>query len=229
MMKNMRFAANLGLLGLSVAGLMATSSANAQTFLVGAYLFGANGSGATTAPGYQYDTNTSNVASFGLNVTPPNVSKGLSDALSTGANTFTFSFTNTPSSPGADADLGLFFGPTGTSYNPATDSRTPDLLVSRDTTGALAFFVPASSTVINDYHYNGTLLTANGLTGIVVGGNTVSVSAYSVNTTPTGTFTLTVTPFVAATPEPGVVGLLAGISVSGGVFALRRRRRNVKK
>jgi len=229
MMKNMRFAANLGLLGLSIAGLMATSSANAQTFLVGAYLFGADGSGASTNLGYQYDTNVSNATSFGLNITPPNVSKGLGQALTTGTNIFTFSFTQGAANPGPDADLGLFFDSANTPYNPAVSARTPDLLVSRDTTGALAFFVPSSSTVINNYHYGDSALTANGLSGIVVGGNTVSFSAYSVNTTPTGSFTLTVTPFVAPTPEPGVVGMLAGITVSGGVLTLRRRRRNAKK
>lgn len=224
-MKNVSFATNLGLLSLSLAGVMATSSANAQTYLVGAYLYGANSSGVSTNTGYQYDTN-SNSGAYALSVNGGG--KSLSQLLATGSNAFTFSFTTGAAPLTTNGNLGLFFNSTNTPYNPATDSRTPDLLVSATANGGVTFFTPAAGALANDYHYGGTPLSANGLTAFNVGGNTVDFTAFSVTSTPTGSFTLRVTPTVVATPEPGIMGLLAGISVSGGVFAMRRRR-NVKK
>ena len=177
----------------------------------------------TTNFGYQYDTN-SNDAAYGLAVTP-GATKGLSQILTSGTNSFTFSYT-TGASPLTNGDLGLFFSTSPTSYNPTSSAITPDLLVSA-TAGGLTFFTPATGTTINNYHYSSGPTSANGLTSVGIGGYTISVSSYSVTSTPTGSFTLTVT----QTPEPGIVGLMAGISVSGGIFALGRRRRRpaVKK
>ncbi|MCW3055583.1 MAG: hypothetical protein JWN14_4753 [Chthonomonadales bacterium] len=220
-MKKISSAVNLGLVTLSFAGLMATSSANAQTFLVGAYLFGANGTGATTSPSYQFDTNTNNPT---IALIVNGIGKGFTAPLSLGANAFTFAGGSSAFPLSGNGDLGLFFDTVNNPYSPLVTSRTPDLLVSRDSTGALAFFVPASGTTINDFHYSPSTLAANGLPTFSLGGQTIAVTAYSVNTAPAGTFTLNVTPFVAPTPEPGVTGLLVGLGVSGGAFALRRRR-----
>ena len=210
--------------GLALAGgllcLTAAAPAGAQQFLVGAYLFGANSSGATSNLGYQYDTNSSSTASsLNINGFP----KGIAFALPTGSTPFTFDQTLNSSLTGT-GDLGLFFSTTNTPYNPAASARTPDLLVARDTSGVPAFFVPAAATNINNYFYSGNS-SANGLSVFSIGGSTITVTAYSVGTKPSGAFTLQVNAAGApATPEPGSLALFAGLGISGIVFLKRRRK-----
>jgi len=212
------------LLGLTAGGLVSTSSAHAQQFLVGAYLFAANTSGVTSTVLYQYDTNNTDAASI-LSIN--GLTKNISIAVPSGSTVFTFDQTlNTGLFPtGTNGDLGLFFSTTNTPYN-STTPRTPDLLVSRNTDGLTSFFTPATGTAINTYFYSngGSTIAANGATSFVVGTSTIAVTAYSVANKPSGSFTLTVTP-LATTPEPGSVALLVGLGLSGSAFALRRRRK----
>jgi hypothetical protein len=215
----MRLLTGLALVGGSVYCLTATAPADAQQFLVGAYLFDANSSGATVNSGYQYDTNSSGGAS------PLNVNgfgKGISFSLPNGSTSFTFDQgLNTPLS--GFGDLGLFFSTSNTPFNPSTTSRTPDLLVARNPSGGAAFFVPVVGTSINNYAYPGSA-SANGLSVFSLGGSTISVTAYSVAAKPNGSFTLQVNPTAAATPEPGSLALLAGLGFSGILFLKRRKK-----
>lgn len=144
------------------AVLCSAPQAHAQTYLVGALLFAAKGSGATSSGGFQVDTNSSigtTVLSFTLNGTTYN--KGISLLLPSGSSTLSFvQGTGNPqplsSFGGTAGDLGLFFSTTNTSYNPSSGARTPDLLVSRATNGTTAFFFPAAGTTINDYVFPGS-------------------------------------------------------------------------
>jgi hypothetical protein len=222
---NTRVITGLALLGCSVGGLISAAPAHAQ-FLVGAEILAANSTGATVNQAYSEDTNSSN--GDGTLFINGN-GKGLSLPLTTGSNAFTFSqaLNNAQlSAQGAtNGTLGLFFSSTNTSYNPSTTSRTPDLVISATANGGTSFFAPAAGVLVDNFVYNQTLLPANGLTSITVGSSVISISAYSVTNTPTGTFTVNVSTLPTATPEPGSIALLSGLGLSGGVFALRRRRR----
>ncbi len=203
---------------------MGSSSANAQTYLVGAYLFKSDSTGATTSATYQYDTNTNNTTQP-LIITPNTVTsgKGFSRALSSGSNVFTFAG-GTNSAVGSFGDLGLYFSTSSTPFSSGVATRTPDLVVARATDGSTSFFVPAPGTLLNNYRLAAPAVGANGASNLVLGSALISVSAFNVNALPTGSFTLSV-----ITPEPGVVGLMMGLGVSGGVLSLRRRRRVVTK
>jgi hypothetical protein len=217
---NTRLTTGLALLGMSLGGLMMTSTANAQTFLVGAYLFSSNAAGATTNTNYQYDTN---VNSPDLALIVNGVGKGFTSALSSGDNVFNFTVPQA-FSVGSNGDLGLFFSSSNTAYSPAGSAITPDLLVSRDTAGGV-FFVPAPGTTINNYHFGSPAQSANGSATIDIGASTISVTSFGLTSTPSGSFTVRVSPRVVATPEPGSVALLVGMGVAGGVFTRRRRTR----
>ena len=205
------------------AVLCSAPQAHAQGYFVGALLFAADANGTTRGGGYQFDTNTSSVAApLGIN----NGGKGISFALANGSNLFSFDTGSSPISAagGTVGDLGLFFSPTNTSYNPNTSSRTPDLIVARAINGATSFFTPSAGTAVNYYIYSGTTL-ANGANSFALGSSTITVSAYSVSDKPAGTFTIQVTPNAApSTPEPGSIALLVGAGLSGSVFTFRRRR-----
>ena len=217
-----RLTAGLAVLGMSLGGLLIPATSNAQSYLVGAYLFGANSTGTTTNLNYQYDTNTN---SGDLPLVVNGVGKNFSQLLTTGVNNFTFSFGTQAFPLNGFGDLGLYFSSSPAAFNPAIAAPAPNLLVS-GATGSGTFFVPLAGTVLNNYHYTGSAsANATGASTFSVGGNTLSVTSYSVTSTPTGTFTLNVTPATApvSTPEPGTVGLLASLGTIG-VFAVRRRR-----
>lgn len=216
-----RLTAGLAVLGMSLGGLLVPATSNAQSYLVGAYLFAADSTGATTNTGYQYDTNGSNISApllingFG---------KNFSQLLTTGANSFTFSSGSQPFTLGPNGDLGLYFSSSPTAFSPSTSAPPPNLLVSRPV-GSGTFFTPLVNTSINNYRYNTAAVSATGASTFNVGGNTLSVTSYSVTSTPNGTFTLNVSPNIApaSTPEPGTVGLLASLGTMG-ILAVRRRR-----
>lgn len=212
------------------SALCAAPRAQADVYLVGAMLFAADSTGATTSTSYQYDTNTihdnNTVSPLDLTFNGNTYSKGISLALAPGSNPFTFTEdVSTPLSAygGTNGDLGLFFSSSNTPYNPSSGARTPDLLVSRTTDGSLSFFAPASGTTINDYIFPNTT-TANGATSLTLGTSTIQIADYSVNDAGAGAFTVSISGPAAATPEPGSVALLAGLSLTGAGFSIRRRR-----
>lgn len=202
--------------------------AHAQQYLVGALLFGANGTGATTsAATYQYDTNTASSGVTPLNFTfnGNNFGKGIALLLANGSNTLSFvENVVTPISNfgGTAGDLGLFFSTTNTPYNPASGARTPDLLVSRATSGATAFFFPGAGTAINDYVFP-NVATYSGATSATPGSSPITVTSYSVDNNGAGAITLRVGS-ATATPEPGSLALLTGLSLTGGLFLKRRKK-----
>ena len=201
--------------------------AHAQ-FLVGAELFAATSTGATSSNVYENDTN-SNAPVTPLNITFNGSTNGqaISFGLLNGSNTMTF-FQNSgapfSSYGGTNGDLGLFFSSTSTSYNPASGARQPDLLVSRASNGSTAFFFPANGTTINDYVFSGTT-TYGGATSFLLGATPVTVTNFSVNDGGTGSFVVRVgAAGPAATPEPGSIALMVGMGLSGSAVVLRRRR-----
>ncbi len=218
-----------GLLLVEGALLCSAPRADAQQYLVGALLFGANGTGTTTsAATYQYDTNTSSSGVTPLNFTfnGTTYGKGISLLLPNGSNTLSFvQNVVTPISNfgGTAGDLGLFFSTTNAPYNPASGARTPDLLVSRATNGSTAFFFPAAGTTINDYVFPNTT-TYSGATSTTPGSVPITATSFSVDNNGAGAITLRVGSGAAATPEPGSLALLTGLSLTGGLFLKRRKK-----
>ncbi len=222
--------ASASLLLLGGALVCSAPQAHADQYLVGALLFAADFTGATTAStSYQYDTNTGN----GANTTALNFTfngttfgKGISLLLPSGNSTLSFvENVVTPISQfnGTAGDLGLFFSSTNTPYNPAAGARTPDLLVSRATNGSTAFFFPTAGTSINDYVFPGNR-AYSGATSATPGSLPITVTSYSVDNNGSGSVTLRVGAAGAATPEPGSIALLVGMGLTGGAVARRRRR-----
>ncbi len=220
--------ASASLLIVGGAVLCTAPQAHAQTYLVGALLFAANGSGATTSTSYQYDTNSSSPGVTPLNFTfnGTTYGKGISLLLANGSNALSFvqnAVTPISNFGGTAGDLGLFFSTTNTSYNPSSGARTPDLLVSRATNGATAFFFPATGTSINDYVFSAST-TYSGATSVASGVTPVTVTSFHVNDNGAGAVTIRVGSAAAATPEPGSLALLTGLSITGGLFLKRRRK-----
>ena len=211
-------------LGVAIVGL--TLPARAQQTLVGALLTSNTATGADNSNGtYQYTTNnTSGYGTLTLTLNGTNYGKGISIPLSTGDNVFTY--TDSIANPGAFGGLELFLNSTGASYNPSGGGGRPaDLDVARDTAAANPFFVPANGTQIANYSAGSGLLSYGGASSFLVGGQSVSVTAFSVNTSSQGVFTLRVGAAGApSTPEPGSIALLAGLGFSGGLFLKRRKK-----
>ena len=197
----------------------------AQVSLVGALLMSAAPTGQDTTNGaYQYTTNTSigrDPLILTFNGTTYN--KGIAIPLSAGDNVFIF--TNAGVNPGNFAGLEIFLNNTAVSYNPNGGGRAGDLDVARDTASANPFFVPASTTQIANYSASATTLPYSGASSFLVGVQSVSFTAFNVNTAAQGGFTLRVARTGApATPEPGSIALLAGFGISGGLFLKRRKK-----
>jgi hypothetical protein len=222
------FSASASLLLLGGAALCSAPQAHAQGYLVGALLFAANGSGATTSTSYQYDTNTSSPGVTPLNFTfnGTTYGKGIAILLPNGSNTLSFvenAVTPISSFGGTAGDLGLFFSSTNTPYNPSSGARTPDLLVSRATDGSTAFFFPTAGTTINDYVFPAST-AYSGATNTTAGLVPITATGFSVDNNGSGTVTLQVGAAGPATPEPGSIALLVGMGLTGGAIGLRRRK-----
>jgi hypothetical protein len=197
----------------------------AQVSLVGALLTSNTSTGAdATGGGYQYTTNTSlGFDTLTLVSNGTTYSKGISIPLSIGDNVFTFP--NAGTTPGAFGGIELFLNSTGASYNPNGGGRPADLDVARDTASANPFFVPVAGTQLANYSTPFTVLPYGGASSFLVGGQTVSVTAFSDNTQAQGGFTLRVGAATApSTPEPGSIALFTGFAISGGLFLKRRKK-----
>jgi len=203
-------------------------TAHAQ-FLVGAELFAATSTGATSSNAYENDTNsTSGITPLNITFNGSTNGQAISFGLLNGSNTLTFNQNSgVPFSSygGSNGDLGLFFSSTSTSYNPSSGARQPDLLVSRASNGSTAFFFPANGTTINDYVFPNTT-TYGGATSFLLGATPVTVTSYSVNDGGTGSFVVRVgAAGPAATPEPGTLAILVSFGMTGAGFVARRKRR----
>jgi len=214
----------------SASALSFSSHAHADEYLVGAILFAADSTGATTSISYQFDTNASSGGVTPLDITYQGTTygKGIALDLPSGSSTLSFAqefVTPISSYGGTDGDLGLFFSSSNASYDPASGARTPDLLVSRVTDGSTDFFFPTAGTTINDYVFSGAT-TYGGATSFTLGSTPISVTSFGVDDNGFGTFTIqNGLSGPASTPEPGSVALLLGLGVTGAGFAVRRRNR----
>jgi len=131
-----------------------------------------------------------------------------------------------PLNPGSFGGLMLFFNSTGTSFNPPPGEYAGNLVAVTPTTNTGAFIIPAAGILTRSYSFTGTA-PYSGDTVYSVGDFDVSITAFSSDTLPSGSFTLTVAS--AAVPEPATWAMiaLAGCStvVAGWRFKKKRYRR----
>ncbi len=210
------------------ATLCSMPQANAQVSLVGVLLTSNTSTGADATNGvFRFSTNqNTDFTSLVVGANGQFYASGIDLPLHTGDNVFTF--TNDGGNPGTFGGIELFLNSTGGgSYNPNGGGRPADLDVARDTAAANPFFVPVAGKKIADYSANSGVLSYGGASSFLVGGQTVSVTAFSIDTSAQGGFTLRVAPSGASavTPEPGSVALLFGMSVMATGFAVRRKLR----
>lgn len=147
-----------------------------------------------------------------------------------GLNTFTFQVDPTRGNgnsidPQAFAGVNLFFTGDGSSYNPGTMGIASHLTAFVPTNGG-AFQFPQAGALLQDYGPIGPGFTFtpepySGATSYTIGGETVTISALSINHTPAGSLTLSV-----SVPEPTSIGLLAvvWIAPAGGALPPIRAR-----
>ncbi len=218
-----------GLLLAAAGALCAAPQAHAQIYIVGAEQFAADSTGATSSTVYLSSTNSgSPVTALNITINGITQNQAISFALSNGSNAISFAADSLPpfsSYGGSYGDIGLFFSSTNTSYDPSSSGRNPDLLIARASDGSAAFFIPTAGTQINGYVY-GEQGTYNGATSFTVGTVPITVTQYSVADNTVGTLTLQLGP--APVPEPGSVGLLVGLGVSGVGYLGRRRAQSRK-
>jgi hypothetical protein len=219
MTSHLRRTLALAAFGIAVA---LSHSVSAAISLVGIDITDSDANGTATDPGYRYSSN-SNDFSFAdeLTLGASSQAKPISFTLATGANTFTFSPTSGvdgtgPGDTGTYTGFVFFFNDTGTSFNPTTSGNSPDLAAYVQS-GTSAFAIPAANTLVEDYVPNGGGVAYSGATSFSLDGQTVTLTALTSDSTPAGTFTLTVT------PEPASLSIL----MIGGIGLLRRRRPNI--
>ncbi|MBX9736377.1 MAG: hypothetical protein K2X32_05575 [Phycisphaerales bacterium] len=207
------------------AGLTASAAyaGDPSPFLTGFLLYRSNADGsANNNPAYFYTTN-GNIGAARQTLTPsigPAQTVGISFLLTPGANTFTFA-TNFPVDPGLFAGVQLYFNTTGTPFQPIGAGVAPDLAAFVGTSSPSPLANPAAGAGIIDFGNSfGPLAAYSGATSVTVGNWVISVSALSINRTPTGSMTLS----VVAIPSPAAAALLGlgGLMAAGGG---RRRRR----
>ncbi len=213
---------------LVILSVLASSSANVVQAggidLVGFDLYSSGTDGTNVGGGYRYSSNSNDSGAYAQQLTPgiggPQTA-AISFPLHLGANTFTFApdpnyHGSTGVNPGGDAGVNLFFNGTGTSFNPTTNGILSDLTAFVPTAGG-AFAVPSAGTLVQDYGPNGGAVAYSGLSTFLVGTDSVTVTALSIGTTPSGSVTLYVT------PEPSSL-MLCGLGAVGLFMVVRRRR-----
>jgi hypothetical protein len=195
------------------AGLF-SSQAFATISLVGFDLYSSDMTGATNNGGFRYSSNSSDSASHEILTNSSGTqSTGISFALASGDNTFTFT-PNNIFGTGDFTGVVFFFNDTGISFNPTVS--TPAQYAAFVPTGSSPFAFPISGVKVEDYVPNGGAVAYGGATSVSIDGQTVTLTALSSNTAPAGSFTLTL-----VTPEPTSLGILA---LSGTGLLVRRRR-----
>lgn len=215
---------------LATLGLLAgmPKEAHAQAFLVGFELFAPDSTGNNQGSGYTYTTNSNiNFARQTLSLNGgPTQTTAISFLLGAGNNSFTFTPPN--SFPTSIAGINLFFNSTGTSFNPTAGAAVAgNLTAVANTNNSGSFFFPIAGTSVRNYDTGLTDAPYSGATFFNVGGQRITLTQYSVNNTPAGTFTLNVAPTAGVTaPEPGSVALLfTGVLPLAGLVARRRSTR----
>jgi hypothetical protein len=208
---------------------LTAGAAHAQTvYLVGADFYSATSNGTDGQPAvYLEDTNSSvGTSPFELVLNGVTTDKGIAIQLASGANNFTIN--PTPGNnvdPGNYVGIGLYFSTTPTSYNPASNARTPDLAFATAVASSIgANFTPAAGIAVANYVF-GSTSSANGLKSINEGTMPVSVSNFVATHSATGSFTVNVGS-TAAAPEPGSVALFGSCLVPLTGLIARRRRAN---
>ncbi len=205
------------------------SKADAALVLTGAQIYSAadNADGSNSADtSYRYTTNSADTGGFGLSING-DLDKAISIPLSLGDNFFTFQWLVGSVNPGTFVGLNLFFtdndGTPDNSFSPGFgDPIAGDLTVFKQVgTDANNFATVASGLFIQTYAIANTLAIANGKHSFILGDQMVSVTSFSSDSSPSGSFTLT----VSAVPEPSSLALVS-IVIAGIGLQQRRRNRN---
>jgi hypothetical protein len=203
----------------------ALPAASDPVYLVGANVYSSASDGTTVGGHYCYSTNSSAFTQrliLGLNGVQQQ--NAVSFLLSPGDNQFTFDV-NQSFDPGAFAGLSLLFNTSGVSYNPSGYSGVAgDLVVVGSTNNSSAFLFPSVGTSVRSYDdaLNGPYTASySGASTFLVGNEVATVTGFSVNAVPQGTFTITIS---SAVPEAsGFLSTLLGFGLIS-VALLKRRR-----
>jgi hypothetical protein len=209
--------------------LSSPASFAATISLVGDMVYSASGvNGSNAGGGYRYSSNTSITDDYVQLLTPTSPTgtaqgQGISFGLSYGLNTFSFTPDlglqgTTPVDPGSFAAIELFFNTSGTSYNPSTGPNPGDLVVYASTDTHGSYSVPAAGTEVQGYQPILSDAPYSGADQVKIGNYFVTVTAFSIDHGPDGTFTLDVT-----APEPSSIVALGGIGAIGLLVGARRR------
>lgn len=206
----------------AAASLLLAGGAQAgDVSLVGFDLYSSGSDGTNAGGGYRYTSNSNDGGAYYQQLTPTVGSpqtQAISFGLHTGSNTFDFNVGCCGSvNPGSFAGVELFFNGTGASYNPTTNGIAGDLSAFVSTSGG-AFTIPTGGTGVQDFGPGGGLAAYSGATSFAVGSDVITLTALNITTTPSGSFTLFVT------PEPGSF-LLMGLGALAIGLVVRRRRR----
>lgn len=218
------FAARLFLSILAIAG--PWGPAQAATFLVGAQLYSSSATGANSGGVYQYSTNSS-TSNFGLTINGTTYTpggSGISIPLLDGLNSFSYTVP-TPVDPGAFVGLNLFFNTTGVPYNPVNFGQgLPGDLTVFTSVGAPAgsFSVPVQGTNIQSYETSFIFTNPasySGNSSYVLGDRQISVTGFTADSTPSGSFQLSVSPVATPIEQTYQLTGTLGSSVNGNFTA----------
>lgn len=212
--------------------LLLPGTARAQVFLVSAGYYSSLADGTNAGTAYRYATNnTSGDLRLTLNLGGNIQSNAISYPLSLGNNNFTYSVASS-FSPGPFGGLLLFFNSTGVSFNPNVGPVVADLAAATPTDSSGSYIIPAAGVGIRNYVdiVEPLAVPFTGDTVFNVGGFDVSITAFSSDTVPSGSFTLNVA--AAAVPEPATWAMIAlgcsSVVAAGWRFKKNRFRRRSK-